>query len=398
VRVLVIGQAPYPPNFGGAQRTLALIAALAERHDVVFSSWLPAAERAGAERVLRGAVSRFLWADPEIAKGRREGSSRLAQVAFYAADLISTGTPLVARRTEEKWKEALKREVELADGVLCRHSYLLPLVARGAWSKVVVDMDDQYFLLQWREARSGQGIYRSIRLGIEACRTYLFEQGVALRCARVLLASSWHSRWFAVGSKTVVPNGIHLQGGAPTSRSSSSTILFVGQFAFLPNRHGLEWFLRLVWPLVCARHAGARLAIVGHAANTEVLPFAVGPGIELAEDVPSVRPWFEAAAVSVAPLFLGAGTRVKILESIAYGTPVVSTPVGAAGLTQTFGRSEGLFVVADAEAMADVLCQILRDGVLFGAAARRGAEIVRSRFTWQATTRPVAERFAEWIG
>jgi glycosyltransferase involved in cell wall biosynthesis len=149
---------------------------------------------------------------------------------------------------------------------------------------------------------------------------------------------------------------------------------------------------------VCAVRPRARLRIVGLDATYERLPFARADSIELIPNVPSVKPWIESAVVSVVPILTGGGTKIKILESIGYGTPVVATTVGAAGLTEVLDASTGMDVVEGSARMAARICEVLANPEPAVAAAERGAKLIAARYGWDQVVRPVAENFEAWVG
>jgi glycosyltransferase involved in cell wall biosynthesis len=114
------------------------------------------------------------------------------------------------------------------------------------------------------------------------------------------------------------------------------TLLFLGTLSYLPNEDGVGYFIRDMWPLIRAQWPQARLRIVG-AGLPERPSLLAADGVDLIGAVADVGPEFARAGQLVVPLRAGSGTRIKILEAFRYGTPVVSTTVGAAGL----GVSDG---------------------------------------------------------
>jgi polysaccharide biosynthesis protein PslH len=157
----------------------------------------------------------------------------------------------------------------------------------------------------------------------------------------------------------VDPFGLVLPPRVDPAREVPGTILFVGAFHHPPNRDAAIWLAREILPAVLARHPGARLRIVGSGPTAEVRALA-GPDVEVVADAPSVLPHLEEAAVVMAPVRTGGGMRMKVLQAMAAGKAVVTTPRGTEGYTGfgeepplAVGESEGEMAAATAELLAD---------------------------------------------
>ena len=137
----------------------------------------------------------------------------------------------------------------------------------------------------------------------------------------------------------------------------------VGTLSYPPNAAGAAWLCGEVLP----RLPGVRARLVGRAPPPAVRALA-GPLVEVAADVPDVAPWYARSAVAVVPLHAGGGTRIKLLEALAHGVPVVATPVGAEGLSVDARR--GVLIAADPADFARACATLLADPAR---AARLGA-------------------------
>lgn len=125
------------------------------------------------------------------------------------------------------------------------------------------------------------------------------------------------------------------------------TIVLATTYNWIPNRDGLEWFLNEVFPLIIEKIPTIQLQLIGK--NAEKF-FPSTQNISVLGYVEDVRTYIQSASVSICPLFVGSGIRIKILESLAAGTVVVSTSVGAEGIDAT--EQDGLFVTDDATQFA----------------------------------------------
>ena len=153
----------------------------------------------------------------------------------------------------------------------------------------------------------------------------------------------------------VVPCGASPSSGG-RRRSTEASVAFIGSLDFRPNRDALRWIREELWPRVIARAPEARLSIAGSAPPE---------GVREAEDADA---FMREASVFISPLFAGGGMRIKVLDALALGKPVVATTIGAGGID-----CRDLVIADDAEAFADAVVRLLRDPVAaerLGAAAR----------------------------
>lgn len=170
----------------------------------------------------------------------------------------------------------------------------------------------------------------------------------------------------------VDPFGLVPPAPADPARVKPNTVLFAGTFTHLPNRDAALWLASEIMPAVRSGHPEAHLRLVGSAPPREVLDLA-GPGVEVIADAPSMEPHLEAAAVVVAPVRTGGGMRMKVLEAMARGKAVVTTPLGAEGFTG-FGAGPPLAIGADAAAIASATADLLADDGKRDALGRRARD------------------------
>jgi polysaccharide biosynthesis protein PslH len=119
--------------------------------------------------------------------------------------------------------------------------------------------------------------------------------------------------------------------GPPRHRDDGRTLLFVGSLGYAPNQDAIDWFLSASWPRL-SRRADLRLRIVGPNAPPALQRLGRQRGVEMPGRVPDLAPYYAAATLSIAPIRVGAGTRIKLMESAACGVPIVATSVAAEGL------------------------------------------------------------------
>jgi glycosyltransferase involved in cell wall biosynthesis len=213
-----------------------------------------------------------------------------------------------------------------------------------------------------------------------------FERRALAAASRVVAVSDQDARLirgqFAVQRVDVVDNGIDRPYfEAVQANRDPRQILFLGGFDWRPNLDAVELLLEQVFPAVRAAEPSAHLCLVGRRPpETLVRRISTITGVDLHADVPDVRPYLAKSGVMVVPLRIGGGSRLKILEALATGLPVVSTSVGAEGLELVAGRH---YVAADdSEALARKLLACLRDPAPARAMAEQGRQRVLERYDW----------------
>jgi glycosyltransferase involved in cell wall biosynthesis len=196
----------------------------------------------------------------------------------------------------------------------------------------------------------------------------------------------------------VVPNGVDaaLLGRLPLAGGEDGRLLFTGTLSYAPNAEGILWFARECWPRIRAARPAARMAVVGREPPPAVVRLADEPGIEVTGWVESLEPQLAAAQVSIAPLRSGGGTKLKVLEALAAGRPLVATTAAAAGIDVADG--EHLLVRDDPAAFADAVLALLGDPDRRTALAAAGRERVAARYDWPVLAAAMHESLARWLG
>lgn len=188
----------------------------------------------------------------------------------------------------------------------------------------------------------------------------------------------------------VLPNVVRLPEVQPLRvQHSSFTFLFVGTLGYFPNQDALEYFCATSWPVVVSRARGAvELRIVGDGLPSHVKTWlARQPGIVLSGWVANLEEVYARADVVVIPLRAGGGTRIKLLEAMAHGVPVVSTSLGAEGIEVQSGTHA---ILADTpEEFAAGCLRLLEDAALRAHLAQSGKALVNAAYTEDALTRRI---------
>ena len=239
--------------------------------------------------------------------------------------------------------------------------------------RLVVDSHNIDYELARQYARAGRSLAHRLYAGVNWRKLRREELGTYRDADGVYLCSAADERRLLdeiPGARTaVIPNAADVEYYQPRPTDpppDGRTVVFFGHLSYAPNVDGVIYFVQEIWPRIAEAHPEARLKIIG-GRPPRSLQLLAGPRVELTGFVPDLRPHLAAAAAVVVPLRLGGGTRLKIVEAMAMGKAIVSTPLGAEGIEAVPGRD--LLIEDQPEAFADAVNRLLGDPEL---AARIG--------------------------
>lgn len=138
-------------------------------------------------------------------------------------------------------------------------------------------------------------------------------------------------RKFSQVKAQVVPLGLKFRTLSQELPLSGMTFLFIGRLDWAPNKDGLEWILKEVWPEVIRRRPGAILKIVGSGNGSWLQPYQDMSGIKFVGFVKDLKDAYDDAHFTIVPIHYGSGTRIKVIESFAMGKRLISTHMGVQG-------------------------------------------------------------------
>jgi glycosyltransferase involved in cell wall biosynthesis len=190
----------------------------------------------------------------------------------------------------------------------------------------------------------------------------------------------------------VVPNGVDVAAyagdfGAP----EPETLIYSGALTYSANYDAVAFFLREIYPRLRAERPNLKLLITGRLEGVPVQRLPQLPGVIFTGYLDDIRPAIARSWASVVPLRVGGGTRLKILEALALGTPVVATTKGAEGLELVPGRDA--LIADDPAEFAGAILTLLADPDLRAGLSRHGRRLVEARYDWAA----IGQRFDDLL-
>ncbi len=250
-----------------------------------------------------------------------------------------------------------------------------------------------------RHAEAAPDPLRKAYFALQARRMYRYEQRICRQAGFVAAVSPIDAaiigREFDVTRVGDVPTGVDIDFFAPPAAPSApadpafaADLVFVGSMDWMPNYDGVAWFLRDILPLLLDRRPSLTVNVVGRNPAPALVSLASArPSVRLTGTVADIRPYLWNAAVSIVPLRVGSGTRLKIYEAMAARCPVVSTAVGAEGLPLEHGRH--LLLANDPASFADACLALLDSEPRRLRLARDAFDFVAAHFSWES----VAQKF-----
>lgn len=178
----------------------------------------------------------------------------------------------------------------------------------------------------------------------------------------------------------VIENGVDVSYYAGEQSAGKKRIVFVGSMDYHANIDGAIDFARKVWPTVRKQKPELVFTIVGRDPSPEVRALSSIDGVEVTGSVDDVRPFYREAIAAVVPLNVGGGSRLKILEAMAAGVPVVSTKLGAEGLDSSDG--ENILLTDEPGQIAEAIIRIIDDHELAKRLIAGGYALIRKRYDW----------------
>lgn len=389
----------HPTDRGGQIRTLGTLKELHKRHEIDFVALNPPSNSEGPERSCEYSTRHV--AIPHSAPSRKS----LSILPQLVRSILSSVPLAVSRYASPALKQKVRDLAETAgyDVIVCDFLASVPNVASMAHS-ILFQHNVETTIWQRHAQASGSSV-RKIFFAAQARKMKAFEKSSCRQAKFVIAVSALDAQrmkqMFTIDHVKSVPTGVDLEYFCPpqvstgnaevVSRANADTIsrdsdiVFCGSMDWLPNVDAMEHFLLEILPLIRAQRPGTTVTVAGRSPDARVLKAANGlAGVKVTGDVPDMRPYLWGARISVVPIRIGGGTRLKIYEAMAAGLPIVSSTVGAEGLSYTDGQD---IVIRDSPAdFASECVRLLDDPSARQSLARNALRLVKEKFSWAVVT------------
>lgn len=368
---------PYPANNGSKIRIYNLLRQLANAHEIMLLSFAEPDEALPDDIAHMRTFCRQVetFPKPHIEPAKVEAIR--GYLASWPRSMVYNYSPAVAERIQQIVK-ANKIDLIIASQV----DTLRYLDAAPGIPAVLEEVELTYYLNRV-EAASGAGRFRS-QLTLDKLTGAL--RKLHQKDVRFTVASDSEcthvQRHISPEIKAeVIVNGVDTQIHQPSNIVPQPyTMIYPGAVTYSANHDAVTHFIQDVLPLIRQQQPQAQFTVTGKTGEVDVSNLKTQPGVVFSGYLPSVSDAVRQSWATVVPLRVGGGTRLKILESMALGTPVVSTRKGAEGLNIRDGRE---ILIADSpQDMAKMLCGLFENADLREGIAEAARKRVEQEYDW----------------
>jgi glycosyltransferase involved in cell wall biosynthesis len=363
---------PYPPNNGSKLRTYNLLTGLAKAHEVSLLSF---DDQSGAQ--VNSPEIQNICKEVQTAPWKAyQPNSRVAQLGFLSPiprSIRDTFSAEMAARIQETLsRHPFDLIIASSLGTACYSRYFRGFPALFEEVEVGV-FYDRYISAQTLKGKFRDGLTFTKHMNYLARIMRNFKVCTVVSNREKEIISKLITDYSSI---EVIPNCINLADYRDISADPQpETLIFSGPFRYSANYDAMVWFIQEVFPLIQKGAPSARLLITGDHCD---LPLPRAKNVVLTGYVEDIRTLIASASISLAPIRVGGGTRLKILEAMALHTPVVATSKGAEGLD--IQPEQHLLIADTPERFAEKVLCLLRDQNLADHIKINAYQLVREKY------------------
>jgi polysaccharide biosynthesis protein PslH len=399
MRILMItNHLPYPPISGAPLRIFNLLRRCAMKHEV----WVASLIRSSNEKESIQHLLRYCQGVETVELPSLGGLAHPIDLVSY---LMTNKPPELRLYHSDEFINKIKRLIkdinfdiiDIEDSFMGLYLEALPI---NLQKKTVLTFHDVVFSKYQRISKLEPKITRKLRKWLYSISMRSWEPFYAERFGRCIAVSeSDRKLLLSVNPRLkidVVPNGVDTDLYKPLPCSNlSPNLIFVGNMAYRPNIDAMTYFCKDIFPKIREKIPNIEMWIVGINPASEVVHLA-GESVHVTGKVEDLLPYYDRSTVCVVPLRAGGGTRLKIMEAMALGRPVVSTSIGCEGLDVVDG--EHLFVADTSEQFINKTLRLIRDEELRRHITSQARELVVTQYDWNVIAHHEMKIFEEIVG
>lgn len=371
---------PYPLVSGGQTRSYNLLKNLADKHDITLFSLIKDKE----EKRYVPELEKFCKKVFVFNRSKNPWTLRNVLLTGFSAYPF-----LVIRNLSREEKRFVTSELnrEKYDLIHAETFYVMPHIPKTKIPILLVEQTVEYLVYKHYVQDQASLLLRPV-LWIDIAKLWFWETYFWKRANKVVAMSEADKKAMRELvpelEVDIVPNGIDERYFSLKKNlgDGKKRILYVGNFKWLQNREAVQLLATFIWPKIKQRISNSKLWICGTAVTDDIRSLA-SDNVEVVEGMPDIRDAYNSSDVLVAPIKGPGGTRLKILEAMASGVPVVTTKVGIEGLGVVDGKH--VLVRDSHDGLVNAAIQILEDKVLAQNLAREARKLVVEKYSWKVS-------------
>jgi len=251
-------------------------------------------------------------------------------------------------------------------------------------------------LIFWRYFLHQANIFRKVFFLIQFFKMRRYEKKIIPKVDLTLCVSETDRKIFEKMFKEkvrikVIPNGVDTEEIQSLPHSEKPVLIFIGIMNYQANVEAVESFLKKTYPLILEEIPNTFFYVVGANPSEKLINWEEKYPVKFTGCVDNLIDWYKRAGVVIVPLKIGSGTRLKILEAMAYGRPVVSTTLDAEGLEVTDG--ENILIADSPKEFAEKVVTLLKNSALYGKIIKNARNLVEEKYNWKGIAKRLAEEY-----
>lgn len=380
---------PFPPAGGALQRSYHLLRQAAAHHEVHLVSLRKDRNRPDPEEVVGDFVPPSVFCNTVDTFPIPAESSPLGRLKVLASGLWDSDPYDDRWLASDDLKDHLATELDM-DTLDLVHFDTIGLAQYRHFASDVPAVMNHHNVeshMMARRADQADGYLRGWYMSAEAKKLALWERQWCRRFQDNLVVSELDGERLEDrapdASWSVVPNGVDVDFFRPEDIKDPDRdgLIFVGRMSWYPNRDAVEWLLEDIWPSLLADDRNRSLTLVGSSPPTDEERFANVTNVRATGFVPDVRPYMNQASIYICPIRTGGGTRLKILDAMAMGMPLVATAMSVEGLNLETGEH---FLQAETPSeFVEAVRELEENESLRTSLARSARDEAVTRFSWE---------------
>jgi len=373
---------PYPLLSGGQIRTYNLLKKLSQKYDVTLFALI----KEESERQYIPELEKYCKKVRVFKRSRKPFTLKNIWHTTFSSYPF-----LVIRNHVPETLSAVREELshEKFDLIHAETFYMMPHIPQTNIPIILVEQTIEYLGYESFAEKVKIPFVKPL-LQIDIQKIKKWEEHYWKSCTKLITMSEEDKQFITqvVGDESkiaVVSNGVDVEWFDEKQRNvpETPTVLSVGTFNWLPNVEAVNFLVQEVWPKIKTLLPETKLWIVGNAPTKQIFEYQKkDTSITITGGIPDIRDAFTQAHVLVAPVFSGKGTRYKILEAMAAGTPVVATKIAVEGLGVEHGSD--VLTGDTADEIAQLTVKVLKDKKLQQKLSENGKKFIRAKYDWES--------------